>query len=109
MHANLRAVPVNLSPIRRAKDRLPRQVEIATIVTYVHDAFFHEPVADALIDGFINLATISERRVSTDWRRLGAEEVNFPGPLVRVRVFVVQRDMLVCGIFGRGVNSRSDI
>src|SRR5260370_38393309 len=95
VHAYLRTVPFNISAVRRLKDCLPRKVKIAPVVSDVHDSFFYEPIADALIDRLINFTAIRKGSCSAYWRRLDTKKVDLSGPCVRVGYRVVQGDMLV--------------
>src|SRR6185369_4166122 len=79
----LAAVFFNLSAIGGLKRRLPRKIDLRSVVACVHDLLLDESLQDLRIEILINLAAVGDRRLTTRERRFRTEEADPHGPTHR--------------------------
>ncbi len=104
LDAVARAVRLHLGLLAGVEHLLPRQIEPVAVVAHIHQPARGKTVADERVDILEDRATVGDRRLAALLCRDVAVEPDLHRPLARVRLLVVQRDMLMRRVLGRGID-----
>lgn len=99
----LTAVGFDLSAVFRVEYLLPGHVKFFAEIAHVENALF-KTAAYRFGHAPVNRVAVGNRRLAAFLGRRHAAKPDFHGPFARIGLLVVQRDVLMRGIFGGGIH-----